>query len=52
MNAAEALVEARKAYAAQQARQAQIDSLAAQLAAHLKWLQENPDSVWRALTGE
>jgi hypothetical protein len=28
VNAAEALVEARKAYAAQQARQAQIDSLA------------------------
>ncbi|HEY6689073.1 MAG TPA: hypothetical protein VI094_23010 [Propionibacteriaceae bacterium] len=49
MNAAEALAEARRAYAAQAARQAEgrqaeVDNLAAQLAAHLKWLQENPDA--------
>jgi ABC-type nitrate/sulfonate/bicarbonate transport system substrate-binding protein len=32
--------------------QAEVDALAAQLAEHLKWLQENPDAVWKALTGE
>jgi hypothetical protein len=26
-------------------RQAEVDNLTAQLAAHLKWLQENPDAV-------
>jgi hypothetical protein len=50
MNAAEASAEARRAYAEQAARQAEVDN--AQLAAHLKWLQENPDAVWKALTGE
>jgi len=49
MNAAEALAEARRRYDAQLARNPEIDALAAQLGAHLKWLQENPDAVWRAL---
>jgi hypothetical protein len=44
--------EARKAYAAQVKRQAEVDKVAAQLAAHLRWLQENPDAVWRVLTRE
>jgi hypothetical protein len=35
MNAAEALAEARRVYAAQAARQAEVGALAAQLAAHL-----------------
>ena len=52
MNAAEALAEARRAYAEQATRQAEVDALAAELAAHLKWLQENPDAVWKALTRE
>jgi hypothetical protein len=52
VNAAEALAEARRVYAAQAARQAEVDALAAQLAAKLKWLQENPDAVSRALTRE
>jgi hypothetical protein len=34
------------------ARQADVDALHQQLAAHLKLLQENPDAVWRALTRE
>jgi hypothetical protein len=43
VNAAEALTEAHKAYAAQAARQAEeVDNLGPQLAAHIKWLQENP----------
>jgi hypothetical protein len=53
MNAAEALAEARRAHAEQLARRAEVlslqvavDELAAQLAAHLKWLQENPDAIW------
>jgi hypothetical protein len=50
MNAAEALAEARRVYAAQAARQAEVGALAAQLAAHLKSLQENSDAVWEALT--
>ena len=45
MNAAEALAEARLTYAEQAARQAEVDPLAAQLTAHHKWLQENPDGV-------
>jgi hypothetical protein len=52
MNAAEALAEARRTYNAQLARNPEVDALAAQLAAHLKWLQENPDAVWKTLTGE
>jgi hypothetical protein len=52
VNAPEALAEARRAYAAQTARQPDVDALAAKLAAHLKWLQETPDAVWRALTRE
>jgi hypothetical protein len=52
VNAAEVLAEARRAYAEQAARQAEVDKLAAELAAHLKWLQENPDAVWKALPRE
>jgi hypothetical protein len=44
--------EARRACAAQAARRAEVDYLAAQLSAHLKWLQENPDAVSKALTRE
>jgi hypothetical protein len=52
VNGAEALAAARRAYAAQAARQAEVNKLAAQLAAHLKWLQQNPDAVWKTLTME
>jgi hypothetical protein len=30
------------------ARQQQVNNLAAQLAAQLAWMQENPDAVWNA----
>jgi hypothetical protein len=52
VNAAEALEDARRVRRETEARQAEVDKLAAQLAAHLKWLQENPDAVWKALTRE
>lgn len=42
MNAREALAEARKAYAAQAARQSQIDNIAAEFSAGLAWIQEHP----------
>jgi hypothetical protein len=52
VNAAEALEDARGVRRETVARQAEVDALAAQLAAHLKWLQENTDAVWKALTRE
>ena len=52
MNAAEALEAARRVRRETEARQADVDALAAALAEHLKWLQENPDAVWKALARE
>jgi hypothetical protein len=52
MNGAEALAEARRIQADQLARNPEVDKVAAQKAALLKWLQENPDAVWKALTRE
>jgi hypothetical protein len=52
VNAAEALEDARRVRRETEARQAEVDALAAQLAAHLIWLQENPDAVWKAITRE
>jgi hypothetical protein len=55
--AEKALAEARQAYADAlqarrriEARQSQIDNVAGELAAHLKWLRQNADAVWNLLT--
>jgi hypothetical protein len=52
VNGAEASAEAQRAYTFQVCLQPEVDAVAAQAAAHLKWLQENPDAVWKALTRE
>jgi hypothetical protein len=52
VSAAEALAEARQAYADQLAGNPEVDALAEAAAAHLEWLRENPDAVWTALTRE
>jgi hypothetical protein len=52
VNGAEALAEAHRIQADQLARNPEVDALAAALAAHVKWLQETPDAVWRALKRE
>jgi hypothetical protein len=52
VNSAEALEDARRLRRETEARQVEVDALAAELAAHLKWLQENPDAVWKAITRE
>jgi hypothetical protein len=49
VNAANALAEARRAYAEQLARQPEIDEISTQLAAHLVWIRQNPDAVWNLL---
>lgn len=50
MNTAEALAAARRVYAEQTARQSQIDNIAAELAAHRAWIQQNPAAVWNLLS--
>ena len=50
VNAAEALAEARRAYAEQAAKQAEGAVHAAELAECLKWMEENPGAVRMALT--
>ena len=50
MTGAEALAEARQAYAEQAARQSQVDNVAAELAAHLAWIEQNPDAISNLLS--
>jgi hypothetical protein len=53
VNAAEkAVVEARRTYDAQQARQADVDKIAEQLAVQLAWFQAHPDWLSRALAAK
>jgi hypothetical protein len=52
VNGADALAEARRAYAAQQARQAEVDKVAEQLAVQLAWFRANPDWLSRALAAK
>jgi hypothetical protein len=48
VNNAEALAAARRVRLTGR-RQSQIDNIAAELAAHLGWIQQNPDAVWNLL---